>query len=235
MMIDNGYVALLQHDVLKMRHPNISNKIVTLYKIIAMKTFSLTIDNGKEVITKIIEKYSIGGYVESIQNLDTENPVWIDNSARVFDNAYVSNGSLVQDTALVYDDSIVNNSFIGNHARIHGNSKVTNTSVLGFGEIKDNVIVSDSYIKRSAKIYENATIVNSNFSNGSSAHGNCNITDSTITDISEIRGNAVIINCKYSGRVIREDGTYTNETVDNDMNLLIHEEIDESTHTEYNI
>lgn len=228
-MKENSYCALLDHDSIKMRHPKNVNKIVTLYRIIATRTFKVPHHD------KTIQKYDIGGYVESLDNLGDE-PVWLENSARVFDTAKITNGSLLSGVALVFGTAKVNNSFITDHCRVHGNALVEDSIVLNYAEIKDDAIVSlKSCIKNTTKIFGSAIIHNSEFTVASSARDTCIVENSKIGDLCEISGDAKVTNCKYSGRVIINSGEHINETIDKDLNLKIYEEIDESTHSEYNI
>lgn len=229
-MIENEYAALLQHDTIKMRHPSKKDSVVTLYRIISTKSFKLTKFN------KNVEKYDIGGYVESIDNLDPTNPVWIDHSGRVFDDAKILNGSYIRNVALIYENAKVDSSEVSDHCRVHGNSIVENSTLSSMAECKDNsVIKNNSKIKNSSKIYGDAVIDNSTFKVAATALGKCIVKDSSISDICLIDGDAEISNCHYNGRVIRKTGIHRNETLTSEVKLEIHEEVDESTHKEYQI
>lgn len=229
-MIENEYVAILQHDTIKMRHPSNQNSIVTLYRIIATKSFAL------EKFNKHIKKYDIGGYIESIDNIDPTNPVWIDNSARVFDSAKILDGSYIRNVALIYENATVIGSEVADHCRVHGTTVIVdNSKILNLAEIRDGAEVKNSEIKKSSKISGNAKISDSIFTIAASATGNCVVQNSSISDVSEIRGTAIVNNCKYSGRVVRETGEWNNETIDKEIKLEIYEEVDESTHSEYKI
>lgn len=228
-MIENEYVAILQHDTIKMRHPSKQNSIVTLYRIIATKSFFL------EKFNKHIKKYDIGGYVESIENIDPTNPVWVDNTARIFDSAKILNGSYIRNVALVYENATVIGSEVADHCRVHGSSIIENSKILNLSEIRDGAKIQNSEIRKSSKISGNAQISDSIFNIAASAAGDCIVKNSTISDVSEIRGTAIVSNCKYSGRVVREADEWNNETIDKEIKLEIYEEVDESTHSEYKI
>lgn len=233
-MIENDYAAILQHDTIKIKHPSKKGNVaVDLYRIIATKSFKLYNSKGEVIAT--VNKYDIGGFVESIDNLDPDNPVWIDHSARVFDSAKLLAGSYMRNNALLYENAIVNHSELAGHCRVHGNSVVENSQILDLVEIKDNSFIKESLLKNNVKIYEDARVINSYLYTAATAHGKCVITDSDIGDISEIRGNSIINKCKYSGRVVRESGEYNNEVLNKDIKLMIHEEVDEDYHKHYNV
>lgn len=233
-MIENDYAAILQHDTIKIKHPSKKGEVaVDLYRIIATKSFKLYNSKGEVIAT--VNKYDIGGFVESIDNLDPDNPVWIDHSARVFDSAKLLAGSYMRNNALLYENATAIHSELAGHCRIHGSAIVENSQILDLVEVKDRSCVKDSLLKNNVKIYEDANVINSYLYTAATAHGKCTITDSDIGDISEIRGDSIINKCKYSGRVIRESGEYNNEVLDKDIRLKVYEEVDEDFHKTYHV
>lgn len=232
-MIENKYAAILQHDSLKIKHPSKRDHVVELNRIIATRSFDLYDKDGNLLIH--VKKYDIGGFIESIDNLDPENFVWIDHSARVFDNVKILEGSYIRNHALVFENAKIKHSEIANSCRVHGASLVERSKVLDLSEVMDSAIVLDSIIKNNSKIYKNAKIENSLLTVAATAHGDCHIKNSNISDISEIRGSAFINNCNYKGRVIRESGEFNHETLERDLKLEYREEIDESYHKQYTI
>lgn len=232
-MIENEYVAILQHDVLKIKHPLKKDTTVELKRIIATKSFNITDSNNNIVVS--VKKYDIGGFVESINNLDESIPVWVDHSARVFDDAKLLENSYMRNNALLYGSAKAIHSELANHCRVSGNSIVKDSHILDLSEVKDNAIITNSILKNNCKVYKNANISNSTLLVAATAHGDCQINNSKIKDICEIRGTAIVSGCTYSGRVIRESGEFNNEVVERDLKLTYHEEVDEDFHKHYNV
>lgn len=91
--------------------------------------------------TKIeIPIHTIGGFVESIDNLDELNPVWIDNNCKVLGNAKILNGSHLTNNVKVYGQAIVDNSRVSDYVKIHENGVVKNSFVGQLSEIKGKCI-----------------------------------------------------------------------------------------------
>ena len=115
----------------------------TLHRIVALKAFSN------------VKIGDLGGYVESESNLSQEGDCWVDDNARVYDNAEVYGNAHVYDNADVY----------GN-ARVHGNAEVCgNARVYGNADVKEDVKVYDNALVYDeadlfglAEIYDNAQI-----------------------------------------------------------------------------
>lgn len=212
-MIHNSYAALLQHDVIKIKHPDDPTRIITLYRIIATKSFTI------KKYDLYIDNYTVGGYVESIDNLDTENPVWIGNRARVFDKAKILNDSYVSDQALIYNDAIIDNCRIENYSRIHGKALVSNSHVADITEIKGNAQVDGCMVMNSSLIFENARVKNSKLSEGVSVRGTVQLDNCQLSDLSQCNGDAVVTNCVFKNAGAVKTGVHTNSTFDSDPNL----------------
>ncbi len=211
-MKQNSYLALLDHDFIKIRHP-LSGKEVKLHRIIATKSFHIP------KYDLHIDNYTIGGYVQSIENLDPDNPVWVGNRARVFDNAKIINDSYVSDQAIVYGDAEINGSRIEHHARIYDKARVLGSHVTDLATIKGNVVVEESNIHNAALLFENAYVGFSTISNGSSVRGNCKLSKCKLSDIAQCNGDAVLTNCVLSNGGAVNGGEHFNSTIANDIVL----------------
>ena len=81
-----------------------------LYRIKAIKSFS-----G-------VRKGSLGGWVESEDNLSQEGDCWIFNEAKVFRNAKVSGNVKVSENACIYGNAVIfGYVVISGHAEVYGN------------------------------------------------------------------------------------------------------------------
>ena len=109
----------------------------SLYRIKALKEFV------NETTGVVIEKGQLGGFVQSEKNLSQYGTCWIDDSARVFNNAVVSD-----------------NAYVGQEAMIHRNVQISgNAAVLDSAWITDNAIVKDNaQIRDMPLIKDNAVI-----------------------------------------------------------------------------
>jgi carbonic anhydrase/acetyltransferase-like protein (isoleucine patch superfamily)/uncharacterized coiled-coil protein SlyX len=180
----------------------------------------LKIQNSKSILdTKTIELHTIGGYVESIDNLDPDVPVWVDHRARVFDSAKILNGSLVSESCVIYGNAEINASRVRHYARIHGNAKILKSTIKDLSEIKGNVVLTNCQVGNSAMVFEDAVVNNTILETGSCVRGQANVDRSILKDASQIQGNSQVINCKLSGRAVILDGMHQNETLYEDYNL----------------
>jgi carbonic anhydrase/acetyltransferase-like protein (isoleucine patch superfamily) len=180
----------------------------------------LKIQNNKNILdTKTIELHTIGGYVESIDNLDPDIPVWVDHRARVFDSAKILNGSLVSESCVIYGNAVINASRVRHYARIHGNAKLLKSTVKDLSEIKGNVVLTNCQVGNSAMIFEDAVVNNTILETGSCIRGQANVDRSILKDASQIQGNSEVKNCKLSGRAVILNGVHHNETLYEDYNL----------------
>ena len=139
----------------------------TVYRIIAEKDFD------------DIKKGTLGGFVESEDNLSHKDRCWIydnaeilgkakvyDNAkiydfvrifdnAKVYDNAIISGNSVVCDNAIVYHNAMVcNNAQVYDNAKVHGRTIICdNARVYGNAHVYDYAMIYDN-----AKVYDNAQI-----------------------------------------------------------------------------
>ena len=82
-----------------------------LHRIKALKSFCA------------IEKGSIGGWIESENNLSQKGNCFVYDNSKVYDNARVQDNAMIFDNAEVYENAkICDNSKVSQNAKVHGNS-----------------------------------------------------------------------------------------------------------------
>lgn len=138
----------------------------TLHRIRALKDFD------------DIKKGTLGGWIESEQNLSQEGNCWVfedtsvraeDNSAvygnaRVYGNAYVSGSSTIKDNAVICDCAEVCDSVVCDNAVIEDNGFVSSHSLVGKnGRVSDDGGVTSGSIiygtvKDMASVYSESVI-----------------------------------------------------------------------------
>lgn len=212
--IQNDYIALLLHDTVNLKHP-ITKESVKLYRIISLQPIRSNVTN------RWIGVHSIGGFVQSVDNIDNESPGWIENSGRVFDNAIISGGTIVSDSALVFNNAKVDSSIVSNYARISGNTNVIDSQIKDTSEIKGNASVVSSKTLNASMIFEDAQVVSSELSTGSIVRGNAKVNNSLLMDISQIQGNSVVDNCRLEGRTVLLEGHHVDQMYDTDLELAL--------------
>ena len=102
-----------------------------LYRIKAIKSF-----NG-------IRKGSLGGWVESEDNLSQEGDCWILHEAKVFRNAKVSENAKVKDNACIYGNARVRGSAkISGNAEVYGNVCIYDyVSISGYAKVFGSISI----------------------------------------------------------------------------------------------
>lgn len=109
----------------------------TLHRIQALRSFS------------DVQKWELGGYIESERNLSHKDNAWVYDDAKVFDNARVSDDASVSDNAAVYGNAVVyENAKVHDYAEVFGKAQVHgNADVYG-----------DAWMAGNARICDNAKI-----------------------------------------------------------------------------
>ncbi len=148
---------------------------------------------------KFVKQFEVGGYVESLDNVDENTPVWIANRAKVFDSAKIKNGSYISHNAVVFGNSIVDCSRVKDTARVYGNSKLYKTTMSGLSEIKDAADVQYSSLHNSSIISGNASVTYSTLKVGACIRDNSTVISSELTDTSRVLGNSKVENCVMEG------------------------------------
>lgn len=157
---ENPKYKLLSNDTVTINN-------VTLRRIRALKDFGT------------IKKGTLGGYIESDNNLSHSGTAWVHDTAKVFGDA------LVTDDAQIHGDTIIKDK-----ALVENDAFVTDTAI-----IQDQASVSDSAIVRdNARIYNNASVYgNALIQNKTSISGNAQIYEhAAITGTSQVTDNALV-------------------------------------------
>lgn len=178
------------------------------------------LDHHKSMVEKrIVQMHNIGGYIQSIENLDPNTPVWVDHRARVFDDAKILNGSLITESCVVFGNAKVSASRLKNYSRVHGNCEVDNSHLEGLCEVKGNSKLIGCQLSNSAMIFEDAVVENSILSTGACIRGKSVVSNCILNDAAQIQGNSIVNNCKLSGRYVITEGEHNNQSYFEDYNL----------------
>jgi ADP-glucose pyrophosphorylase len=216
MKIENDYIALLMHDRLIIKHPK-TEKETILYRIIAKKSF--IVEN--EFISRPIDAYKIGGFVENIDTMDNENFSWIDNRCRVFGNLKISN-SVFTDNVIAFGDGYIKNSIVKHNSRIYlQDGNIESCEINDLVEIKGSPNIKNCKLYNSAMIFETPTVINTTISGGSIIRGFSNVDNCILTDVSQIQGKSIVKNCKLQNRSVILEGEHNNSTFSEDIILNI--------------
>lgn len=203
----NDYVGLLSGDSIKVKHPLDQGRVVTLYRVIALKTFRIK----KFAIT--IKKYDSGGWAESINNFDNE-PCWVKDNARIFDDAVITNNSIISDFALVFGNAVIDGSRVENYSRVYGNTIINDSLLKDFSEVKDNSKIIGSKLFNGVKIEKNSQIRMCTMKNGSFCTEDAVLNNCELTGAPIVRGTANLTNCKLQNHALVTEGTYKNKLLD---------------------
>ena len=136
---------------------NIGGKI--FHRIVAIKEFQTSIG--------IIKKGTVGGYIESEDNLSQEDGVWVSGNARVYDDARVAGNALICGNAWIYNNAqvsgnalIYGNAWIYNNAQVSGNALISgNARVYGDARVSGNAqVYNNARVSGNARVYNNARV-----------------------------------------------------------------------------
>lgn len=114
----------------------------SLYRIKALKEFV------NEATGVVIEKGQLGGFVQSEKNLSQDGTCWIDDNARVFNNAKVTENAYVGDESMIsLNAEVTDNAVVKESAWITQNAKITDKAfVTGTVMVKGNAVIKDEAI-----------------------------------------------------------------------------------------
>lgn len=167
----------------------------------------------------------LGGWIEKEENLSQEGNCWVDDKAKVYENAEVYGNAKVYKyaevygdakvygNAEVYDDGVVyGNAEVYDRAKVYGDAKICgsakvygNANVSGEVEVTENAQVYDNaYVFEYAMIYGNAQIYeNAEVYGGTGVYGNAEIFgNAKIYDHAEVYGDAQVYgNAQVYGEV----------------------------------
>ena len=138
-----------------------------------------------------IKKGTLGGYIESDNNLSHSGTAWVHDTAKVFgdalvtDDAQIHGDTIIKDKALVENDAFVtDNAIIQDHASVSDSAIVRdNARIYNNASVYDNALIQDkASISGNAQIYGNAAIT-----------GTSQVTDNALVyDKATLRGNVIV-------------------------------------------
>lgn len=152
----------------------------TLYQIEALITiYPYDDEEDNYWDPPIVEEGSLGGYIESENNLSHIGKAWIRDNAKVLgnskvlDNAMVSENAIVRDNAMLIHNATVSgnaivceDSSVENNSSVYGDAMILGASTIcGDSDILDKSKICDSSIENSI-IFDDAIIENSGIVNG---------------------------------------------------------------------
>lgn len=164
---------------------------VTLRRIVAVMDFyaqkPYNPDAFDEFEYRLINKGTLGGWLESEENLSHEGFAWVADEACVYGKAKVIEGGLVYGEAQIFDHARIENyARIFDRAAVHGEATITCRAA-----IWGDAVVSCGYISDDANIYGNAQLIG----DGSiSVGGSAEICDYALID-SRTDGSIIIGDC----------------------------------------
>ena len=172
---------------------NPSMNLITVYRIIAMKSF----DNVMEG--------DLGGWIESETNLSQDGLCWVYDESVVYGKAKIEKNAKVIDESTVCDYAIVTEcstithmSKISDTSIISGNAEIKKSSIWGESEISDNAKIVGSYI------YGNSYSLTHNSNKKLKISGNSKLTNVNIDGAPHIFGNACLegnINIQHAPKI----------------------------------
>lgn len=139
----------------------------TLYRIKALKDFG------------DVKAGQLGGFVESMNNLDQTTEAWISNEAKVWGNSLVTNNSQISHQAEVFGDCKIVNSTIGGLSIIFGKSVIEHSTILDAAEVSNSAVYK--CIINDQSLIDHSTIKHS-YITGHSNIGKSEIVSSGIQD-----------------------------------------------------
>lgn len=149
----------------------------TLYRIKALKNFSM------------IRKGTIGGWIESEENLSQDDWCWVGDEAIVCEYARIEKNACVYDNATIYGYATISqsscvrgNAIVRDCALVRGNSLITDEAI-----VEDAANVCNSIIDEFARVSESGIIKDSRVTNNAIVRGQGLVTTSQITDNAVIK------------------------------------------------
>ena len=114
----------------------------SLYRIKALKEFV------NEATGVVIEKGQLGGFVQSESNLSQDGTCWIDDNARVFNNAKVTDNAYIGDEAMINKNvEVTDNAVVKESVWITQNAKIKDKAYIsGIVLIKGNAVIKGEAI-----------------------------------------------------------------------------------------
>lgn len=127
----------------------------------------------------VIKKGTVGGYIESEENLCHDDGSWVMDDACAYEHARVDRNGIVAENARVYDYAYVScTAIVKGHAHVHGHACVSG----------DSTVEGDTQVYENTRVFGNATI-----------NGNAKVAgDIEVSGHAVITGNAEVYGTTYS-------------------------------------
>lgn len=208
------HVALLEYDSITIKQ---NDKSVKLYRIISTGALfsKIPIVNKKTSILEwseqLIEKHTIGGYVESLSNVGSGG--WVEGNAKIWGEALITN-TILSDSVKVFGKANIVDSYVGGYATIYGNSEVSNSWITDQTTVKDNAKISSSKLFNSAMIFGSAEVSNSLIQDGCYVMKQAKVDKCILKDTAMVGGTAHVIGCSMSNQASFVDGEHRSKNVD---------------------
>lgn len=211
---------------------------ITLHRIRALQDFDfyvMSYDPWSILAVKrliVVKKGELGGWIESEDNLSTEDKSWVADNAKVYGEAYVGGSSYVSGNAIVNSKAnVCGNSWVRDQALVSGGlinlsvikdkARVSDSAYILYSVVKDKAIVRDSGSLSTNVIVEGEAIImgrahlscdeiNDRYSNICKSKIDCDqndrLSDRPIDNYTKVRNHAIIGgDAKISGPAIIED------------------------------
>lgn len=133
-----------------------------VHQICALKDIHIR-NVGRYGMNLDIKAGSIGGWIESEENLSHNGECWVGENAIVYENAFVNQGAYVSGWARIRDEAVITgNAWVDGRAYIRGHSLVTENA-----SVDDNAeITGRSCIKGDASIGGKVRVINNTVTMG---------------------------------------------------------------------
>lgn len=205
---------ILDNQTQQYKHPK-TGKVIKLFRIIALK----------DIQTKqgLVPEGTIGGWVESYNNLSQNDDSWIYNTGMIFDSALVIN-SIVTNNARIFGNSIVTDTIVRGTARIFENSNLENCTILDNVDISgDEVFIKNSTISNACSVKGPIIYISdSKLTGGVGVFGNSEIQNSILCEQAIVRDSKVY-NCQLSGTFSCKNERLENQTLTRKTELNFYE------------
>jgi NDP-sugar pyrophosphorylase family protein len=205
---------LLKGDYKDIKHPGDRSRIVRVYRIIALHSFTvqdITVPEG-----------TIGGYVQQESNLEHNDTSWVFNTAKVFDNARITGGSIVQDDAAVYGKAHVDaGSSVMNYAHVYDAAQLVRSHVGDKADVRGRAKLVDTVLCNSSLAFEGAEAFDCVLYGGSFIRGTAKIAKSELRDTAFVGGSADVFNCVFTGGASVTSGTHRNSSYHKEIDLRV--------------
>lgn len=219
------YIDLLSENI-KIK---VNDKEIKLFRVITLKPIEVRIPNFRsnlkysnlklswDIIT--IDKYTIGGWAESLDIFDSETHNWVGMNAKVWGNVKLLNQTYVNDYSKVWGNAIIDGSYISDYASIMANTHVMNSWVADYALLKDSAKIDNTKMVQSTQVSNNATVTNSCLFDGSYVIKNAIIDNCILKDTAMIGGDAIIRNSTLTHRSSIVTGEHNDKQLEYEVKL----------------